>query len=202
PGFWDYFLSVTPIREMATLNWGSRPSWREKFCWEDLRAIPWVFSWTQNRMLIPGWFGAGSALEIALKSAETNQILKNLYKTWPFMTSMIHNLELALVKADLRVAMSYQRLAEPQLVDRFWPIIVEEYHKLRKAILEITEGSELLEKQPDLKEVIAWRNPQVDPLNFLQIELLEQYRSEHSQEILPFLEQTMEGIALGLRTTG
>ena len=202
PGFWDYFLSVTPIREMATLNWGSRPSWREKFCWEDLRAIPWVFSWTQNRMLIPGWYGAGSALEIALKSEETNQILKNLYQTWPFMTSMIHNLELALVKADLRAAASYQRLAESQLVDRFWPIIVEEYDKLRKSILEITGGRELLEKQPDLREVIAWRNPHVDPLNFLQIELLEQYRSGHSQETLPFLEQTMEGIALGLRTTG
>lgn len=202
PDFWEYFLSVTPIREMAALNWGSRPSWREQFRWEDLRAIPWVFSWTQNRILLPGWFGAGTAFDNALKDPDKQTHIRNLYQTWPFLKTTIHNLELALVKADLHVANAYQQLAAPHLRDKFWPIIQEEYSKLRHGLLSITGHSELLADQKRLTEVVAWRNPFVDPLNYLQIDLLAKYRDNPQPQLLPSLAQTMEGIALGLRNTG
>lgn len=198
-GFWDYFLDVTPIREMAALNWGSRPSWREQFQWGDLRAIPWVFSWTQNRTLLPGWYGAGTAL--AAMSASFGP-LQDLYQSWPFWRTLVHSMELALVKADLHVAQAYQELTSTALKDQFWPTIREEYLKLKDAVLSITGHDELLADQPTLKEVIAWRNPMVDPLNYLQIETLIAYRAGHQEEHLPVLAQTMEGIALGLRNTG
>lgn len=202
PLFWDYFLEVTPIREMAALNWGSRPSWREQFRWEDLRAIPWVFSWTQNRILLPGWFGSGTALTNALTSPEHAERLKRLYREWPFMTTTLHNLELALIKADLHVAAAYQQLVPPSVRDRFWPIIEQEYHRLHEALLTITGHRQLLADQPRLVEVIRWRNPFVDPLNYLQIQLLAQYRTDPDPNLLRLLAQTMEGIALGLRNTG
>ncbi|PSR33116.1 MAG: phosphoenolpyruvate carboxylase [Sulfobacillus benefaciens] len=197
--FWEYFLDVTPIREMAALNWGSRPSWREKFDWGDLRAIPWVFSWTQNRTLLPGWYGAGTALS---SLPDSYAQLQELYRVWPFWHTLVHNMELALVKADLHVAEAYQNLTTPSLKALFWPAIQEEYLRLKEAVLRITGHQELLDDQITLKEVIAWRNPMVDPLNYLQIETLDAYRSTGNEDYLPILAQTMEGIALGLRNTG
>lgn len=200
--FWEYFLAVTPIREMSALNWGSRPSWREKFQWEDLRAIPWVFSWMQNRILLPGWFGAGTALDRMMEDRDSREEFMRLYRDWPFVTTLVHNWELALVKADMHVAEAYQQLVPARLKERFWPIIREEYSRLKKNLLEITGHAHLLSDQPILSEVIQWRNPHVDPINYLQIELLEVYRKHHDPGILRSLAQTMEGIALGLRNTG
>lgn len=201
PAFWEYFLSVSPIREMSALNWGSRPSWREQFRWEDLRAIPWVFSWTQNRMLLPGWYGAGHALSSFLEEGYT-RILQEWYATWPFWTTTIHNLELALVKSDLHVAIAYHDLVPRPLSAMFWPKIQEDYNRLHDALLTITGHDELLEDQPRLQEVIQWRNPHVDPLNYLQIELLAQFRQTGDEALLPLIAKTMEGIALGMRNTG
>ncbi|SMC02457.1 Phosphoenolpyruvate carboxylase, type 1 [Sulfobacillus thermosulfidooxidans DSM 9293] len=201
PDFWEYFLAVTPIREMSALNWGSRPSWREQFRWEDLRAIPWVFSWTQNRMLLPGWYGAGHALDTFLKNGKTH-LLQEWYQTWPFWTTSMHNLELALVKSDMHVAIAYHDLVPRELTAQFWPLIQDDYNRLHDALLTITGHSQLLDDQPRLQEVIQWRNPHVDPLNYLQIELLARYREKNDDILLPLIAKTMEGIALGMRNTG
>lgn len=202
PEFWDYFLAVTPIREMTALNWGSRPSWREQFQWEDLRAIPWVFAWNQNRMGIPGWFGAGSALEWALNQPGGHQKISSLLTTWPFLSTLLHNLELALVKSDLHMAADYQGLADPSLVHKFWPIVQKEHTRLKQALKEILGGHTLLAKNPRLAHAVAWRNPLVDVLNSQQIDLLACYRQTGDDQWLPLIAHTMEGIALGLRNSG
>lgn len=202
PGFWEYFLAVTPIREMTALNWGSRPSWREQFQWEDLRAIPWVFAWNQNRIGIPGWFGAGSALELALQQPGGASRLQELTHTWPFWSTMVHNLELALVKSDLHVSKHYQSLADPALVRSFWPTIQAERTRLHQALKEITGKQGLLQKNPRLAKAVVWRNPTVDVLNYQQIDLLARYRDTSDDQLLSLIAQTMEGIALGLRNSG
>lgn len=202
PDFWEYFLSVTPISEMSALNWGSRPSWREQFRWEDLRAIPWVFSWSQNRLSIPGWYGAGTALTEAIATPEDLALVQRLYHDWPFMNTLIHNLELALVKTNLPVAQAYQSLSKPHLVDLFWPWIESEYHRLHDAVVKISGHETLLANQPRLRRAIDWRNPHVDTLNYLQIELLTEYRKSGDAQWLGAIAQSMEGIALGLRNTG
>lgn len=201
-GFWEYFLAATPIREMTALNWGSRPAWREAFGWEDLRAIPWVFSWTQNRLLLPAWYGAGTALAEALEQPGGAELLQRLYRRWPFWTTLIHNLSLALLKADLSVAEAYQDLVPDGLRDQFWPRLVEEYRRLREAVTAITGQAELLADQPTLADVIRWRNPHIDPLNHLQVVWLARYRETEDPDWLPLIAETMTGIAMGLRNTG
>lgn len=200
-GFWEYFLDVTPIREMAALNWGSRPSWREQFQFDDLRAIPWVFSWNQNRMGIPSWYGAGTALELLLARLSLGEV-RDLRDHWPFMATLLHNLELAVVKADLHAAREYQRLTTPALYDRFWPVIQAEHERLARALKIIAGSDQLLSGHPRIQRTVVWRNPYVDALNHLQVELLAQYRKTGDPALLPTLAQTMEGIALGVRNTG
>lgn len=202
PRFWDYFIDVTPIREMSALNWGSRPSFREQFRWDDLRAIPWVFSWSQNRIMIPAWYGAGSALGDAIDDPQHLDFLRRMYREWPFFNTMLHNLELALVKTNLPVARAYQSLAHPDLVALFWPMIEREYSRLNQAIKAISGHASLLDHQPRLQRAIEWRNPHVDILNYLQVELLRRYRETGDAAWLPEIAQSMEGIALGVRSTG
>lgn len=202
PRFWEYFLAVTPIREMAALNWGSRPAWREEFRWDDLRAIPWVFAWTQNRMLVPAWFGAGQALEEVMNLPGGLEKIRQLRHTWPFLATLLHNLELALIKADMRVAQGYQGLAHNDLVQEFWPVILRDYEQCRSALLTITGQPELLAERPRLRHAVTWRNPLVDTLNAMQVDLLRRYRKSADAALLPDLAQTMEGIALGLRNSG
>jgi phosphoenolpyruvate carboxylase len=202
PGFWEYFLATTPIREMAALNWGSRPAWRETFAWDDLRAIPWVFSWTQNRVLLPAWYGAGTALTAALDEPGGAVRLRRLYQRWPFWHTLLHNLALAMVKADLTVAAAYQELAPEPLRRQFWPRIQDEYRRLAEALAAVTGHAEPLADQPALADVIRWRNPHVDPLNHLQVAWLERYRATGDPVWLPLLAESMAGVALGLRNTG
>lgn len=201
PGFWDYFLAVTPIREMSALNWGSRPAWREQFEFEDLRAIPWVFSWTQNRTGIPAWYGAGTALTHLIDELGIDSV-RRLRREWPFMATLLHNLELALIRADQHAAQAYQALAPTSLTDLFWPRIGEERILLQTQLKSIAEADVLLADQPRLRRAAHWRNPQVDALNHLQIRLLTAYRQNGDDALLPLLAQTMEGIALGLRNSG
>ena len=201
PQFWNYFLAVTPIREMSALNWGSRPSWREQFRFEDLRAIPWVFSWTQNRTGIPSWYGAGSALDHLIDQIGLTA-LQRLAKDWPFLSTLLHNLQLALIKADLQAASAYQQLAPHSLAGPFWQLIEEEHQRLKEALLTISDAPELLANQPRLRRAATWRNPQVDALNHLQIQMLSKYRESGDATLLPLLAQTMEGIALGVRNSG
>lgn len=201
PGFWDYFLAVTPIREMSALNWGSRPSWREEFQFEDLRAIPWVFSWTQNRTGIPAWYGAGTAITHLTEQLGLAQV-KRLSQDWPFFTTLLHNLELALVKADLHASEAYQALAPASLSKQFWKQIRDEQSRLERSLKAISGMAELLADQPRLRRATLWRNPQVDALNHLQVRLLTAYRESGDESLLPLLAQTMEGIALGVRNSG
>lgn len=201
PGFWDYFLAVTPIREMAQLNWGSRPSWREQFQFEDLRAIPWVFSWSQNRMGIPAWYGAGTALTYLISHMGLSEV-QRLGEEWPFLATFLHNLQLALIKSDMQAAQDYQALAPQELSQRFWTEITRERESLRTALREIFGTDELLTDRPRLKRSALWRNPLVDVLNHFQVQLLSMYRNNGDETLLPLLAQTMEGIALGVRNSG
>jgi phosphoenolpyruvate carboxylase len=197
PDFWRFFEQVTPIAELGRLNIGSRPPARGGGRdIESLRAIPWVFAWTQNRVLLPSWYGAGTALAEAPVDA-----LREMYREWPFFASLVSTLEMALFKTDLGVAARYLGLVDEPLRERFWPAISAEYGRLRARLLEITGEAELLHATPALYERLSHRNPWVDPLNHLQVELLERVRAggEHEREALL---ATISGIAAGLRNTG
>jgi phosphoenolpyruvate carboxylase len=197
PDFWRFFEQVTPISELGRLNIGSRPPSRGGTqSVQSLRAIPWVFAWTQNRVLLPSWYGAGTALASAPLDA-----LREMNAAWPFFASVVSTLEMALFKTDLDVAERYLRLVDEPLRDRFWPQITAEYERLADRLPEITGEPRLLAGTPALLERLSHRNPWVDPLNHLQVELLERVRggAEHDREALL---ATISGIAAGLRNTG
>jgi phosphoenolpyruvate carboxylase len=197
PGFPRFFAQVTPIEALAELNIGSRPpSRRSDGSIESLRAIPWVFAWTQNRLLLPSWYGAGAALaegDLARQRA--------MHADWPFFSTLISTLEMALFKTDLGVAQRYLRLVDADLRDRFWPLIVKEHAWVRERVLAITGHDELLAEAPELRERLAHRDPWIDPLSHLQVELLERTRADPSLDRRPLLA-TVTGIAFGLRNTG
>jgi phosphoenolpyruvate carboxylase len=198
PDFDRFFEQVTPIAELGRLNIGSRPPARGDGARgvAALRAIPWVFAWTQNRVLLPSWYGAGSALE----SAPLDE-LRAMARDWPFFASLVSTLEMALFKTDLGVASRYLGLVDADLRERFWPLVTEEYERVRTRVLEITGESELLHDTPALFERLSHRNPWVDPLNHLQVELLQRVRAGAEQDREPLLA-TISGIAAGLRNTG
>jgi phosphoenolpyruvate carboxylase len=195
--FWRFFEQVTPISELGRLNIGSRPPSRGGHTGvESLRAIPWVFAWTQNRVLLPSWFGAGSAL-----AGAPLDDLREMNAAWPFFASMVSTLGMALFKTDLEVAARYLRLVDAPLRERFWPQIEAEYERLTSRLLDITGEPRLLESTPALLARLSHRNPWVDPLNHLQVELLERVRGGAEQDREALLA-TISGIAAGLRNTG
>ncbi|WP_226584776.1 phosphoenolpyruvate carboxylase [Halobacillus litoralis] len=205
--FLTYFNEATPLQEISELNIGSRPMKRKdssKF--ENLRAIPWVFAWTQNRQLLPAWYASGSGLSsYADKSVENLEQLKQMYQNWPFFRSTINNLQMALTKADIQTASEYKALVnDKEIGDRIFQTIVEEYDRTKEILLKITGDAELLDHQPTIKESVRLRNPYVDPLNFLQVELIKELRDVESndQNILTEVLLTISGIAAGLRNTG
>ena len=163
---------------------------------EALRAIPWVFAWTQNRLLLPSWYGAGAAL------AEGDpELQREMVGGWPFFQSLLSTLEMALYKTDLGVAERYLRLVEPELRDRFWPDIAREHDQVVGRLLEITGESALLDDSPALQRRLSHRNPWIDPLTHLQVELLDRARSGQADAREPLLA-TITGIAAGMRNTG
>jgi phosphoenolpyruvate carboxylase len=212
PGFIQFFATSTPIDEIENLPIGSRPARRRgERTLGDLRAIPWVFSWTQNRCLIPAWYGLGTALsEIKYGDRKNWNVLCEMYRSWPFMQATIDNAVLALAKADMYVAHQYADL-EPD-VDirrRCWSLIAAERDRTRQALLDMVGGNELLATNPWFFSSIEVRNPYIDPLNMIQIELLKRRRtlpddaSDHDREELrDMLRLTVQGIAAGMRTTG
>lgn len=207
PDFLTYFTEATPLNELAELNIGSRPMKRKnRNRFEDLRAIPWVFAWTQSRQLLPAWYAAGTGLEsFASKSEENLQLLKRMYNEWTFFRSTIDNLQMALMKADITTAKEYTSLVNDQkIADRIFGNILEEYEKTKTILLQITDDEELLDHTPNIKESVHRRNPYVDPLNFLQVELIKQLRhqEEPNEELLTEVLLTISGIAAGLRNTG
>ncbi|MEX2542298.1 MAG: phosphoenolpyruvate carboxylase [Trueperaceae bacterium] len=202
PGFLDFFHQVTPIEEISRLQIGSRPVRRKgDKALANLRAIPWVFSWTQCRANLPGWFGLGSGLA-ELQDAE----LQEMYREWPFFRTILDFAQMSLAKADMGIFERYLQLVDPELVDRFWPMIRHE-HRLSVARVEAATGSPLLEHDATLARAIDLRNPYVDPISHLQVELIRRLRgftdeSEDRTDLEYAVQVTLIGISAGLRNTG
>ena len=209
PRFNEYFRAATPLAEIAELNIGSRPASRKASnLIEDLRAIPWVFSWAQSRVLLPGWYGFGSAV-IALHgspegSKKAAAILSRMYKEWPFFRMLVENLEMVLSKTDMGIAFRYAEMV-PDITFRnaIFERISAERDRAIEAVLGITGQKELLGSSPALSRSIRNRLPYLDPLNHLQVELLKRYRSGRSSErVARGIHMTINGIAAGLRNSG
>jgi phosphoenolpyruvate carboxylase len=206
PDFVRFFAAVTPIEEISRLRLGSRPARRGgEVGIDDLRAIPWVFAWTQARFVLPAWLGLGSALADAHERHGLD-LLREMTGTWPFFATLLANAEMALAKADLRIAHRYTQLwDQTQERERIWNLVAEEFERTRSELLLIRDSHRLLDPEPVLQASIDRRNPFVDPLSFVQVELLSRLRGEDagSQEKLGRVSLlTINGIASGLRNTG
>ncbi|WP_233879873.1 phosphoenolpyruvate carboxylase [Virgibacillus halodenitrificans] len=207
PDFLTYFNQATPLTELGALNIGSRPMSRKNSQrFEDLRAIPWVFAWTQSRHMLPAWYAAGTGLQSFIEEDRSNlEILQTMYKEWSFFHSTINNLQMALMKADMKTAKEYLELVEdPVLANRIYEDIAEEYERTKKALLQISGNEELLSHTSNIKESVHLRNPYVDPLNFLQVDLIQKLRetSNPSEELVTEVLLTINGVAAGLVNTG
>ena len=207
PDFLDYFRQATPIEEIVQLKIGSRPSKRGKSTSLDqLRAIPWVFSWMQCRHTLPGWYGFGGALEEYLReNPDDVATLQVMYTSWPFWRTFIDNTQMILAKADMTIARLYADLVDDRaLADRVYGKIAADYEKAVEAIRQITGQAELLEQMPILRRSIDRRNPYVDPLSFIQLVLLRRLRDEEGpgDETLTAVLESINGIASGLKNTG
>jgi len=200
-GFVAFFRQFTPVDELGLFEIGSRPARRpgDEDYLPALRAIPWVFAWTQNRCLLPAWYGVGTAF-----AGADVEDLRRLYREWQFFRTLVDNLEMTLAKASLEIARGYLALVDDQ---RLFAPIAEEYSRTRAAVLEVVESRELLDRQPVVQESVRLRNPYVDPLNAIQVEMLQRYRDpaaddgERERVRRPLL-RTIAGIAAGLRNTG
>jgi phosphoenolpyruvate carboxylase len=206
-GFENYFWESTVISEIAALNIGSRPASRKKTTRiEDLRAIPWVFSWSQCRLMLPGWFGFGSAVEDYLAAYPESglQILTQMYREWPFFATLLSNMDMVLAKTDISIAGRYALLVKDvALRERIFSRIRAEYETTIAALKLITGLCEREEANPLLKRSIRHRFPYLDPLNHVQVELLKRYREDHGKEDLRrAIHLSINGISAGLRNSG
>jgi phosphoenolpyruvate carboxylase len=196
PRFVPFFRAFTPVDELALLTLGSRPSRRPEDSGDylgSLRAIPWVFSWTQNRCLLPSWYGCGSAFAEADTAA-----LRELYRSWPFFRTLVQNLEMALAKSSMEIAAEYLVLVDDRSL---WEPIAAEHALTVETVLEIVEADELLDRHPVVQRSVKLRNPYVDPMNAIQVELLRRYRGGDEDAVAPLL-RSIAGIAAALRNTG
>jgi phosphoenolpyruvate carboxylase len=212
PGFYDYFVSATPVEELQHMRIGSRPTKRKQGSQslDDLRAIPWVFGWMQSRHILPGWLAVGTALEdfMRKKPRAHLQVLREMYEGWPFFRTTISNIEMALAKTDFQIARQYaETLVAPELRQRIYTLLEDEYERSCRAVIQVTGETRLLEKQPVLQRSIAVRNPYVDPMSYLQVELLARLRAhkgkaDEREQLLYAILLTINGIAAGMRNTG
>ncbi len=206
--FPEYFYQATPIDLIEQLRLGSRPSRRFRGRdVENLRAIPWVFAWTQSRHFLPSWYGLGHAFErfIHDHAPDGLSLLREMYQNWPFFAVLLQNAEVSLAKTDLYIARRYAALVRPvALGQRIFQSIEEEYHRSLRHVLDISGRGLPLAGQPVLAESIRLRNPYVDPLNFLQLRFLEKWRRSRRSdpELLRLLQITVGGIAFGMKSTG
>ncbi|HSQ39538.1 MAG TPA: phosphoenolpyruvate carboxylase, partial [Anaerolineales bacterium] len=206
PGFIEFWQAATPLDEIKRMHIGSRPAARTPSSEvTKIRAIPWVFSWMQSRFNLPGWFGLGSALD----SAPDSDLLRDMYQNWAFFQSMLDNTEMSLIKADMEIASLYVDLVpDNALAKRIFDIILAEYERTRHAALTISRHANLLDAEPVTQTSVHLRNPYVDPLNYLQVEMLRRVRaltdpeSDEAQSIREVIGLTVNGIAAGLRNTG
>ncbi len=206
PGFISYFTSSTPLAEIGNLNIGSRPSSRKQTSSiADLRAIPWVLSWSQSRVMLPGWYGVGSALRDWTEGdAERLSYLRELHRDWPFFRSVMSNMAQVMAKADLSVARLYAGLvADPDSARRIYTAIVDEFRLTLDMYVRVTGTESLLDDNPGLAVSMRNRFPYLIPLNLLQVELLRRYRAgDRSEDVLDGIRLTMNGLATGLRNSG
>jgi phosphoenolpyruvate carboxylase len=208
-GFLSFFSDASPIGELSLFNVGSRPARRaQDQDVESLRAIPWVFAWTQNRFLLPSWYGAGSALGAYASSEGGLTLLREMYERWPFFRTLVDFMQMTLAKSDLRIAETYTSLVSDRATrDRLWRRISDEHAACVNALLEITGHKNLLDDSPVLQRSIRLRNPYVDPLSYVQVSLLRRLRSlpEDSPDretMLNTLLLTISGISSGMLNTG
>ncbi|WP_370651890.1 phosphoenolpyruvate carboxylase [Brevundimonas sp.] len=199
-GFVDYYRAATPIAEIADLKIGSRPSSRTASTRiEDLRAIPWVFSWSQSRVMLPGWFGFGSAVQ-----GQDMAELKAMAEVWPFFRTLVQNMEMVMAKSDMTVARRYATLVpDPSLAARIYGEIRDEWQRTHDAVLAITGHDKLLGGQPELDRLIRLRMPYVEPLNHVQIELIRRRRAgDENPRVREGILLAINGVAAGLRNSG
>ena len=203
PEFFDYFHAATPIDVIERMQIGSRPAMRPgRQGLDALRAVPWVFAWTQSRLLIPGWFGAGSGLRSAIQMHGLDAT-RDAYQRWPFLRNLVDDVETMLARADLDIASHYDALAA-QPLRRFFAVARDEFDLAREQVLTIKGCTQLLDSEPTLQRSIALRNPYVDPMNLMQVDLLRRWRASgrEDRELLEALLASISGIALGLQSTG
>jgi phosphoenolpyruvate carboxylase len=206
PDFVDFFAAVTPIAEISRLRLGSRPARRgAEDGIDDLRAIPWVFSWTQSRIVLPAWLGLGAALAGA-RERHGLEVLREMTAGWPFFATLLANAEMALAKADLGIASRYTQLwDDAQKRERIWGLLSAEFNRAKAELILIRGSERLLDSEPVLQASIDRRNPFVDPLSFVQIELLSRLRrgdADNHNELGRVSLLTINGIASGLRNIG
>lgn len=205
PHFYDYFFEASPIKEVSSLNIGSRPAARKTITEiSGLRAIPWVFSWSQNRVMFPGWYGVGSSFQNFIDKNPANlAILQEMYQSWPFFKSLLANVDMVLSKSNMNIAFQYAQMAESQEVRDVFLTILDEWQLTKNVILAIEKHDELIEDLPNLKNSLNYRLPYFNVLNYIQIELIRRLRAgklDPSQEKL--IHITINGIATGLRNSG
>lgn len=208
PDFWPWYTTITPIAQISRLPIASRPVSRksaDEVDFEGLRAIPWVFAWTQTRFIVPGWYGIGAALQQVLAAPDKAAHLQQCYAAWPFFRAVLHNAEREIARARLPIAHHYATLApdaQPGFADR----ITEDYTAATQALLHLTDQDQLLDRTAVIQKSIRLRNPYTDVLNLLQIELLRRIRSTDAEDQQATLRQTLflsiNGIAAAMQSTG
>jgi phosphoenolpyruvate carboxylase len=211
-GFTDYFWASTVLTEISTLNIGSRPASRKKTrAIEDLRAIPWVFSWAQCRLMLPGWYGFGSAVEVWVFEHPDKGMpfLQELYREWPFFRTLLSNMDMVLAKSSIAIASRYAELVpDAELRETIFGRIRREWHSSIETLLDIMGHGRLLQGNPLLERSIRNRFPYLDPLNHVQVELLKVHREElvdgqvADEQVLRGIQLTINGISAGLRNSG
>ena len=211
PEFLVFWRQATPIDEISNLKFGSRPTYRRATqSVADLRAIPWVFSWMQSRFNFPGWFGLGSALAAVLKGGpKGRRLLREMHAGWPFFQTLIDNAQLTMRKADMGIAGLYADLVvEPKIRRRIGGLLTAEFERTESAILDVTGQRQLLAGEPVLLRSVQLRNPYIDPLNYIQVDMLRRLRTEkllsvaEADEVRAVIELTINGISGGLKNTG
>ena len=203
PDFIHYFRSATPIDVIERLRIGSRPpSRRAGESVDDLRAIPWVFAWMQSRHLLPGWYGVGAGLAVGVER-HGEELLREMAREWPFFANLLADVEMVLAKADLGIAARYAALAGER-GERVFGLIRDQHATTRGLLCRLQGIDEILEREPVLARAISLRNPYVDPMSLIQVDLLRRWRASGREDdtLLRALFATVRGIARGMQNTG